>query len=108
LRAGAGIRAAALEHPDVALLVDVDRARPAPAAAVGKLRPAVLAVGIVLGAGERRGERSDQECFTSDAHGLPLSGTRVSSPQAGSWKFAVQCDPSQNGLFFEAPQRHSV
>ena len=33
---------------------------------------------------------------------------RFLTPQAGSWKPIRQCDPSQKGLFAEAPQRHSV
>src|SRR6266704_503910 len=58
VRAGAGIRAAPLENPDVAVAIDVDRARLSPLPSVGVLRPAVLAV--VLGLGSR--SQHDDRC----------------------------------------------
>ncbi len=77
-RADAGVRAAALEHPDVAAAIDVDRAGLPPFPAVGQFRPAVLAVGIVLGLRDRdhhcdRGDKSRPAC--ASIHGYsPFGG----------------------------------
>lgn len=46
--------------------------------------------------------------LSADAPNRPCAPSAQSESYAGSLKPTCQCEPSQKGLFFDAPQRHSV